>query len=82
MVVKLTSVGTSVGVVPSVSFEANEVGEGMPVATGISVGEEADCGPPALTVLAGDADKVGVSSARAGDTDASGCVEAAGGRGR
>jgi hypothetical protein len=81
-VVTLTSVGTSVGIIPSVQFEANEVGDGMPVGTGISVSEEGDCGPPALTVLAGDADTVGVSSARAGDTDASGCIEAAGGRGR
>jgi hypothetical protein len=81
MVVKLTSVGTSVRGVSTVS-EAKDVGDGMLVATGISVGEEADCGPPVLTALAGDADKVGLSSAGAGDTGASGCAEAAGGRGR
>jgi hypothetical protein len=35
-VVILTSVGTSVGIVLSVQFEPNEVGDGVPVGTGIS----------------------------------------------
>jgi hypothetical protein len=70
IVVKLTFVGSSGGGVSAVP-DVKDVGEGILVATGISVGEETGCGSPIRLTLSGDAERVGLSTASGGDSGSS-----------